>query len=110
MKQGHELVHAVPARRRARPAHTEPQGRASRGTMTVHLLRYRPWRGTLRGSGVGIWPIGRVALQLMFRRKLFWATYVLGLMIFLLFFFGQYTLSWASSQAADQEVRLVGGI
>ncbi|MFL5243310.1 MAG: ABC transporter permease subunit [Gemmataceae bacterium] len=78
--------------------------------MTVHLLRYRPWRGTLHGPGMGIWPIGRVALQMMFRRKLFWATYILGLMIFLLFFFGQYTLSWASSQAGDQEVRIVGGM
>lgn len=78
--------------------------------MSVHLLRYRPWRGTLRGPTAGIWPIARVALQMMFRRKLFWGTYLLGLLIFLLFFFGQYTLSWASSQAGDQEVRVVGGM
>ncbi|HEV3236398.1 MAG TPA: ABC transporter permease subunit [Gemmataceae bacterium] len=78
--------------------------------MTVHLLRYRPWRGTLRGPSSAIWPIARVALQTMFRRKLFWATYALGLMLFLFFFFGQYVLAWASSQAGDQEVRVVGGM
>ena len=29
---------------------------------------------------------------MMFRRKLFWVLYALGLMFFLLFFFGQYLL------------------
>lgn len=77
--------------------------------MNVYLLRYRPWRGAMRGNAWAIWPIARVSLQLMFRRKLFWATYALGLMIFLLFFFGQYTLSWALAQAGDQDVRVLAG-
>jgi ABC-2 type transport system permease protein len=78
--------------------------------MGVQLLRYRPWRGTLRGSNVAVLPIARVALQMMFRRKLFWGTYALGLLIFLFFFFGQYVLAWAASQASDQEVRVLGGM
>jgi ABC-type transport system involved in multi-copper enzyme maturation permease subunit len=39
-----------------------------------------------------VWPIARTALGLMFRNKLFWALYGLGLMFFLLFFFGQYLM------------------
>jgi ABC-type transport system involved in multi-copper enzyme maturation permease subunit len=78
--------------------------------MTVALLTYRPWRGTLRGPAAGVWPVSRVALQMMFRRKLFWVTYALGLIIFFLFFFGQYLLSWAAAQAGEDSVPVVGGI
>ncbi|MFO0842429.1 MAG: ABC transporter permease subunit [Gemmataceae bacterium] len=55
------------------------------------------------------WPIARVSLQMIFRRKLFWAIYALAVMVFLLFFFGQYLMSWAASQLGEEEVR-VGGL
>jgi ABC-2 type transport system permease protein len=61
------------------------------------LLHYRPWRGELRSTTATIWPIARVALGMMIRRKLFWVLYVLGLLFFLLFFFGQYLLAYAES-------------
>ena len=42
----------------------------------------------------------------IFRRRLFWALYALSMMIFLLFFFGQYLLAWAQSQAGESDVRV----
>ena len=44
------------------------------------------------------WPVARVSLSMLFRRKLFWAMYALALMVFLFFFFGQYFMIWAASQ------------
>jgi ABC-type transport system involved in multi-copper enzyme maturation permease subunit len=55
------------------------------------------------------WPIARVSLSMLFRRRLFWAMYALALMVFLLFFFGQYIMAWAASQIDEQSVR-VGGL
>lgn len=55
------------------------------------------------------WPIARVALVLMFRRRLFWGLYALSLCVFLLYFFGQYVMSWASGQIGESDVR-VGNI
>lgn len=72
------------------------------------LLHYRPWRGELRGSARLVWPIARVSLGLLLRRKLFWAIYALSLTLFLMFFFGQYLLAWAESQTAEQSVRILG--
>jgi ABC-type transport system involved in multi-copper enzyme maturation permease subunit len=72
------------------------------------LLYYRPWRGSFRGPSAGIWPIARVALGLMLRRRLFWGIYGLGLVIFAMFFFGQYLLNWAVGQMGEGEVD-VGG-
>lgn len=71
------------------------------------LLPYRPWRGTFRSSWSAVWPIARISLAMIFRRKLFWALYALGLMIFLLFFFGNYMLAWgeAMADAGQGEVR-----
>jgi hypothetical protein len=60
-----------------------------------HLLQYRSWRGTFRPPGFSVWPIARIALNLMWRRRLFWFLYALGMMIFLLFFFGQYLAAFA---------------
>lgn len=74
--------------------------------MGASLLHYRPWRGQLGGPARTVWPIARVALWMILRRKLFWAIYALGLMVFLLFFFGQYLLSWAETQTAEQTVRV----
>ncbi len=52
------------------------------------------------------WPIARVALDQMFRRRLFWALYGLALMVFLMYFFGQYLLSWAVTQLGEGDVRV----
>jgi ABC-type transport system involved in multi-copper enzyme maturation permease subunit len=63
------------------------------------LLHYRPWSGELRPPAAAVWPIARTALGMMVRRKLFWVLYALGLIFFLLFFFGQYLLAFAEAQA-----------
>jgi ABC-type transport system involved in multi-copper enzyme maturation permease subunit len=55
-----------------------------------------------------VWPIARVGLAMMFRRKLFWGLYALGLMMFLLFFFGQYLLAWAEGQMSESSVPVMG--
>jgi ABC-type transport system involved in multi-copper enzyme maturation permease subunit len=78
-------------------------------SMPPELLHYRPWRGEFRPPAASVWPIARVALMSIFRRWLFWVIYVLGLLIFLLFFFGQYMLSWAQTQVGESEVQ-VGGL
>jgi len=56
------------------------------------------------------WPIARVSLAMIFRRRLFWAIYALALMVFLLFFFGQYLMAWATTQLGESEVRVVGRV
>jgi hypothetical protein len=61
------------------------------------LLHYRPWQGTFRGPASSIWPIARTALGMMFRRWLFWGLYALGMMVFLLFFFGQYLAAFSDT-------------
>ena len=78
--------------------------------MDASLLHYRPWRGTFRGPWSSVWPIARVALGMMFRRKLFWVLYGFGLLIFLMFFFGQYLLAWAETQSAGQSVPVFLGV
>lgn len=72
--------------------------------MGANLLHYRPWRGTLRAPVWSVWPVARVSAAMIFRRKLFWAVYALGLMIFGLFFFGQYLLEWARDQLGEDRV------
>jgi hypothetical protein len=72
--------------------------------MGVSLLRYRPWRGRLHVPFLSVWPITRIALWMILRRKLFWVMYALALLIFLMFFFGQYMLSWAESQTGESTV------
>jgi ABC-type transport system involved in multi-copper enzyme maturation permease subunit len=74
--------------------------------MGVSLLHYRPWRGQFLDPARSIWPIARISLSTMLRRKLFWMLYGLGLTIFLTFFFGQYLLSWAETQTVEQSVRV----
>lgn len=66
------------------------------------MLHYRPWQGRLHGSAATVWPIARVAVLMVMRRKLFWMLYALGLSIFMMFFFGQYLVSWAVSQQAGR--------
>jgi ABC-type transport system involved in multi-copper enzyme maturation permease subunit len=77
-------------------------------TPTDALLRYRPWRGTLRGPLNGSWAMARVALRIMVRRKLFWGLYALAALIFFFFFYGQYLVVWIQLQTANQTVRLGG--
>jgi hypothetical protein len=66
--------------------------------MGVDLLYYRPWRGRFRSPHRSVWPVARVALAMLLRRKLFWVLYACGLFIFLMFFFGQFLLDWAVTQ------------
>jgi ABC-type transport system involved in multi-copper enzyme maturation permease subunit len=75
----------------------ESMGRAH----APQLLHYRPWQGTFRSPLFSVWPIARTSLNLILRRKLFWGLYALGMLIFLLFFFGQYLVAWAGVQADE---------
>ncbi|MSQ95023.1 MAG: hypothetical protein EXR98_10775 [Gemmataceae bacterium] len=66
----------------------------------MQLLHYRSWQGTFHSSWWAVWPIARVALGTLLRRKLFWTLYSFGLLLFLMFFFGAFLLAWAESQMA----------
>lgn len=72
------------------------------------LLHYRPWKGEMSSPSSSTFPIARLSLLMVFRRKLFWGLYALALFIFFMFFFGQYMLFWAESQAGQEAVRLMG--
>jgi hypothetical protein len=76
--------------------------------MGVELLHYRPWRGELRAPLASVWPIARVCLVIMFRRKLFWGLYALGLCVFLLYFFGQFLLAFLVDQLSESNVPILG--
>jgi len=65
--------------------------------MGASLLHYRPWRGRFRDPAWSVWPIARVGLGVVLRRKLFWGLYALALLFFLMFFFGQYLLAYADT-------------
>lgn len=77
-------------------------------TPTDTLLRYRPWRGDLRGPTSGSLAMARVALRLMARRKLFWGLYALAALVFFFFFYGQYLVVWIQIQTANQTVTFAG--
>jgi hypothetical protein len=83
-------------------------GESRSQTATPELLHYRPWRGDFRPPAASVWPIARVALVSIFQKKMFWIIYVLGLLIFLMYFFGQYLLSWALTQTGESDVQLGG--
>jgi len=74
--------------------------------MGVSLLHYRPWRGRFHGTGMSVWPIARIALWMIVRRKIFWGLYAMGLLIFFMFFFGQYLLAWAQTQISEETIRV----
>src|SRR5438445_8354624 len=65
---------------------------------TVNLLHYREWHGRLRGPWASVWPITRVALGALLRRRLFWVMYAVTLLLFLMFFFGTFLLNWLETQ------------
>src|SRR4051812_33320487 len=69
--------------------------------MSAALLHYRPWRGTFSSALLSVWPVARTALGGILRRRMFWGMYALGMMLFLLFFFGQYLLAWAETRAGE---------
>jgi ABC-2 type transport system permease protein len=46
----------------------------------------------------------------LLRRKLFWGLYSVSAMIFMLFFYGQYLLSWLDTQIKDEPIRLGSGL
>jgi hypothetical protein len=82
------------------------------------LLHYRPWSpahatdsGVALGEGAAwraTWAIARTSLGQMFRRWLFWGLYGMALLVFLVFFIGQYLMAWAQTQLTETNVR-VGG-
>jgi ABC-2 type transport system permease protein len=62
------------------------------------LLHYRSWQGAFHNPWWSVWPIMRVSLGILLRRKLFWTLYGFGLLLFLMFFFGTFLLAFAESQ------------
>jgi ABC-type transport system involved in multi-copper enzyme maturation permease subunit len=68
---------------------------------TDTLLRYRPWRGTLRGPGWAALAMARTSVRLMARRRLYWGLFALVLLGFFFFFYGQYLLAWIPGQLGD---------
>ena len=68
---------------------------------TDTLLRYRPWRGTLRGPGWAALAMARTSVRLMARRRLYWGLFALVLLVFFFFFYGQYLLAWLPGQLGD---------
>ena len=53
--------------------------------------------------------IARSSLQLLARRKLFWALYVISILIFLFYFFGQYLMVFLENRVNESLVR-TGGV
>jgi len=74
--------------------------------MAPQLLHYRAWQGRFRPPLWSVLPIARVALGMLFRRKLFWVLYAAALLIFLMFFFGSYLLDWAATQVAGTRIQV----
>src|SRR5688500_1317312 len=74
--------------------------------MPTPLLHYRAWQGTFRHPAWVIWPIARVDLSMLLRRRLFWVLYGFSLLLPLMFFFGSYLFAWAESQAATAQIQV----
>lgn len=74
--------------------------------MAGSILHYRAWQGQFHSPMWSVWPIARVALAALLRRKLFWLVYAAGLLLFLMFFFGTYLLDWAETQVPSQPIRI----
>jgi ABC-2 type transport system permease protein len=74
--------------------------------MTATLLHYRGWRGQLRSPWFAAWPIARVAMATLLRRRMFWVLYAAGLLLFLMFFMGTYLLDWAEAQVPDSPIQI----
>jgi ABC-type transport system involved in multi-copper enzyme maturation permease subunit len=74
----------------------------------AHLLRYRPWRGELRRPIFASIAMARYSLQILLRRKLFWALYGLALLVFFFYFYMQYLVVWVQQQTADKTAMVAG--
>ena len=70
-----------------------------------HLLRYRALSGPRLGPWHGALAIAKSALRLLARRKLFWALYAFSVLIFLLYFFGQYLSVFLENRVTESTVR-----
>jgi ABC-2 type transport system permease protein len=66
--------------------------------MSASLLHYRAWQGKFRRPLWSVWPIARVALGVLLRRKLFWVLYGFTMLWFLMLFFGFYVTVLAESR------------
>src|SRR6476661_4960780 len=75
---------------------------------TDALLRYRPWRGTLRGPASSTFALARVSLTLLLRRWQLWGLFALGLLVFFFFFYAQYLVVWITTQLSTETVRFAG--
>lgn len=64
-----------------------------------NLLNYRSWQGSFHSAWWTIWPIARVSLGIVLRRWMFWTLYAFGLLLFFMFFFGNFLLAWFESAA-----------
>lgn len=75
-------------------------------------MGYRGWSGSFRLPLLSVWPIARVGLKMMFRRKLFWAMYVLALFNFLVYFAGIYLFAQidlealTAGKATQQQIKM----
>ncbi|MCS7045176.1 MAG: hypothetical protein NZO58_02345, partial [Gemmataceae bacterium] len=74
--------------------------------MAAPLLHYRAWHGSFRAPWRAVWPVARVALVLLVRRRLFWVLYGFALLLFLMFFFGGFLLDWAETQLAAVPIQI----
>jgi len=74
--------------------------------MTAPLLHYRAWQGEFRRPICSVWPIARVALCVLLRRKLFWVLYSFAMLLFLMFFFGYYLFAWAESRPELAKIQI----
>jgi hypothetical protein len=72
------------------------------------LLHYRAWQGAFHSPWWSVWPITRVSLGVLLRRKLFWTLYAFGLLLFLMFFFGTFLLAFAESQVGANDFGKMG--
>ena len=70
---------------------------------TDTLLRYRPWRGTPRGPLYASAAMARASLKLLFRRRLMWGLFALGLLVFFFFFYAQYLVVWITQPARHRD-------
>src|SRR6185295_9501000 len=74
-------------------------------TQSDSLLRYRPWRGTLRGPMWASLAMARASIKLLFRRWHYWGLFALSMLVFFFFFYGQYLVVWITTQVGQDTVR-----
>jgi ABC-type transport system involved in multi-copper enzyme maturation permease subunit len=73
------------------------------------LLRYRALSAPRRRPWHGAVAIARSSLRLLAGRKMFWVLYAVSILIFLLYFFGQYLMVFLEQRVNESMVR-TGGV